>query len=640
VLKPQTTFQEQKALAAVRWLSRSLLVSAGTPRVLEFIAAVISVFLSVCASTAQGPENVLLVVNAESQDSRAIANRYVELRDIPTSNVVYLKGVSNLKGHKFGEESTLSWKFKKEILQPILKAIKDRGLENQIDCIAYSAGFPTRVNFNNPELKTYLEQTGQKYNLMLHAPWASITSLTYFHRNAFSKNPDFLRLDANRYANPHRMKVLANPFTGGNAQKFDLGVKQTSEKNYVNATATFVDLRKEHPKQLSVIYALARSFAFSGETDKAIMTLGHAKEVGFAYGSLLLRDAAFLGMHSEPRFVELVSDMEDLPDGLHATRSFSGRSYWGKNGWANGNADQGERYMLSSVLAVIGENGSTLQASLDRLESSAAADGTFPDGNVYFADHKDVRSKCRRGQFPFAVAELKTLGIRASIGPDLYPVNDSRVIGASLGSPSMDWSKSKSSFLPGAICDNLTSGGADFKGRQVHLTKFLDAGAAGASGTVYEPYALQAKFPTARWHAHYARGCTLAESYYQSVSGPSQLLLVGDPLCCPYGEFPKFDVEGIDNGDTFNGDFEFEIEEDSSSAKIDRFEVFFDGVYLDKLKDFGNVPVETDAIKAGRHELRVVAVAASPVGNKSSKKFRFTISRRGRQSSLEPQNQR
>ena len=575
---------------------------------------------------AQGPENVLVVVNAESQDSLAVANKYIGLRDIPACNVVYLTGVSNFRGHKHGEESTLSWKFKKEILQPILKAIKDRGLERQIDCIAYSAGFPTRVNFNSPELKRYLEQTGQKYSYSLHNPWASITSFTYFHRNATSKQPDFLKLDANRFANPLRMKVLANPFTAGDARKFDSAMKDVSDRKFLQATEKFTALAKDHREQVSVIYALARCFAHVGENRKSLAMLEHAKRLGFSYRSLLIKDEAFLALHSEPRFIKLVQAMEDLPNGLHPTRSFSSQKYWAKNGWANGNVDQGERYMLSSVLAVTSENRSPLQASLNRLEASVAADGTFPNGNVYFADHKDVRSKCRRGQFQFAAAELKSLSRSVSIDSDIYPIGDDRIIGATLGSPVLNWAKSGSMFLPGAICDNLTSaGGVWIQSSQTPLSEFLDAGAAGASGTVCEPYTFPAKFPTARWHAHYARGATLVESFFQSVAGPFQLLLVGDPLCCPFGKFPEFEIVGLDDGAKTKNDFELQVQTKTDSPKIVDCRVFLDGVFVSEFDPTESIPVQVDAMSDGYHEIRVVAVSEGPVANKRSKTLAFFV---------------
>ena len=60
---------------------------------------------------------------------------------------------------------------------------------------------------------------------------------------------------------------------------------------------------------------------------------------------------------------------------------------------------------------------------------------------------------------------------------------------------------------------------------QTPLSEFLRFGAAGASGTVTEPYSPSpTKFPSPMIQVHYARGCTLAEAFYQSVSGPYQLL--------------------------------------------------------------------------------------------------------------------
>jgi len=55
---------------------------------------------------------------------------------------------------------------------------------------------------------------------------------------------------------------------------------------------------------------------------------------------------------------------------------------------------------------------------------------------------------------------------------------------------------------------------------QTPLTEFLRFGAAGASGTVTEPYAIPAKFPDPFVHVHYVAGCCLAESFYQSITGP------------------------------------------------------------------------------------------------------------------------
>lgn len=577
---------------------------------------------------AQGPENTLVVVNEESADSRAIADRYVQLRNIPAVNVVYLRGIRTSK--KLGFESSSSKAFRSQILEPILKTMKRRGIEQQIDCIAYSAGFPTRINFQ-PELAKYLKNTGKKYSIHLHAPWASLTSLTYFHNNVFSDRPDFLELNANRYATASSTKILQNPFEGKEADLYSKAERFIEEKNYSEAGKILFQLGKRHPNQVTVPYALARILALKGDHQKAIEFLSYAQSRGFAYRSLVKRDTAFAALSGKAAFQSVLSKMEDLPEGVLPTRGFSGQSYWSKNGWPCASPQQGEKYLLSTVLALTGKGQSTLQQALAQIERSVAADGTAPAGNVYFAQHKDPRSKTRQAQFKFAAAELESLGRSAKIVGDKYPKNDDRVIGATLGSPTIDWEKTGSKFVPGALCDNLTSyGGLWKKAGQTQLTEFLNAGAAGAAGTVYEPYTIHPKFASARLHAHYARGCTLAEAYYQSVSGPFQLLIVGDPLCCPFGKFPNFEIKGLKDGTSVNGDFKLLIEETSDSSRIDHFEMFFNGVFAKRLDTAQPITVETDTIKSGDHEIRIVAVADSPIATRSSEKLFFTLNQSGR----------
>ena len=52
------------------------------------------VLLPLTAFAGGGPENVLLVVNANSDSSKMIANWYIHGRGIPARNLVYLDGVA------------------------------------------------------------------------------------------------------------------------------------------------------------------------------------------------------------------------------------------------------------------------------------------------------------------------------------------------------------------------------------------------------------------------------------------------------------------------------------------------------------------------------------------------------------------
>ena len=165
----------------------------------HLLFACCSCFCCAGLASAQGPENTLVVVNADSQDSLAVANLYVQLRDIPATNVVYL---NNVPGHKSSAESCTSVAFKKSILDPILDAMSSRGIEKQIDCVAYSAGFPTRIDIQ-PQVDFQRRQQSQGPNKF---SWASITSLTYFHRNAFSKNPNFFALECQSLFQPEAIE--------------------------------------------------------------------------------------------------------------------------------------------------------------------------------------------------------------------------------------------------------------------------------------------------------------------------------------------------------------------------------------------------------------------------------------------------
>jgi hypothetical protein len=119
----------------------------------------------------------------------------------------------------------------------------------------------------------------------------------------------------------------------------------------------------------------------------------------------------------------------------------------------------------------------------------------------------------------------------------------------------------------------------------------------------------------------------LAESFYQSVSCPFQLLIVGDPLCCPFGKFPQFEVKGLADGDTVSGDFILKIEPAAGSPPLESYEIYFDGVLLRKLTDTDELAVEINTINDGYHEIRVVGVGDSVVANRTSRAIGFVVNR-------------
>jgi hypothetical protein len=130
--------------------------------------------------------------------------------------------------------------------------------------------------------------------------------------------------------------------------------------------------------------------------------------------------------------------------------------------------------------------------------------------------------------------------------------------------------------------------------------------------------ALQAKFPLPSLQLHYVRGCSLAESFYQSVSGPFQLLIVGDPLCQPWAAFSKVSLVGIKPGDEVKGHFSVQpLVSAASGHKVGSFDLYTDGRVVARFAPGAALDLDTTKLLDGYHELRVVAVDADPVETQS-----------------------
>jgi hypothetical protein len=320
-------------------------------------------------------------------------------------------------------------------------------------------------------------------------------------------------------------------------------------------------------------------------------------------------------------------DAEGVPK---STDGFRGWHRYGAQGEVV--QDSGNRYLLSVMLGVTAGRGNSVPEIVRGLEAAAAADGTKPPGTIYFVTNDDVRTKTRSPAFPPIVRALEALGVKAEVVSGVLPAAKRDVAGLMTGAADFDWQASKSTIVPGAICENLTSFGGIFtpSAGQTPLSVFIRAGAAGSSGTVIEPYALQAKFPHPAIQVHYARGATLAEAFYQSVQAPYQLLVVGDPLCRPWATIPQVDVGTAGDGkdlaanDTLSGTIELlpratvagqksPRDGSASTGVVDHFTLFVDGVQLAQCRPGERLPLDTAQLADGHHELRVVATESSSV---------------------------
>jgi hypothetical protein len=297
-------------------------------------------------------------------------------------------------------------------------------------------------------------------------------------------------------------------------------------------------------------------------------------------------------------------------------------------------SEAGQHYILSTMLGFTSGRGNSVSEVIRSLRKSAGADGTFPSGTIYFAQNTDVRSRVRQHAFEPVARELRSLGIKSQIVQGIVPQGKPDVQGLTTGQAELNWTQANNKVLAGAICENFTSFGAVLAehGTQTPLSDFVRAGAAGSSGTVAEPMSLINKFPHPMLHVHYARGCSLAEAFYQSVHGPYQLLIVGDPLCRPWAKIPKVGVKGIQAGQVVNGTVQITPTILSPKDFQPRyFEIYLQGQKLAVVQADQSWDLDTTKLGDGYLELRVVAVDSAAIQTQGHLTLPFTINNNEKQ---------
>ena len=511
------------------------------------LAAGIAVASAPLAFAAAGPENALVVVNADSWASTFIANEYIAARHIPPANVVRLRNLPDFERMNVED-------FRTRILGPVLHAAEQRGLAPQIDCVLYSADFPWAIDVS-------ADLAGKQMPKVITQP-AAINGLTYMYSFTMGKNPGYLGLNVNFYyrhpmrgpvetdwsdEDKIRYKDAASALREIPAEPADPSTKNVPAAPVLSTSAAHSEpalrailekllaLRKSHPASTDLLYNIACAHARLGNPTAAIAALRDAVDHGWWDMHTAEMDPDLASIRGREDYALLAARAKSAKFELMPTSGFRGSVGWLPNGQPVP-AAKGMRYLLSTVLACTSGRGNSVTEAVHSLQRSIGADGSRPKGTVYFLENRDVRTTTRAWGFLRAAEKLRGIGVWSSIEQGVLPIGKGDVAGVTIGSADFAWEKSGSKLLPGAIGDNLTSyGGALGEGDgQTPLTEFIRHGAAGASGAVTEPFAIQAKFPAPFIHWHYAQGCSLAEAFYQSLAAPYQLLIVGDALCTPW----------------------------------------------------------------------------------------------------------
>ncbi|MCE9616190.1 MAG: TIGR03790 family protein [Lentisphaerae bacterium] len=244
--------------------------------------------------------------------------------------------------------------------------------------------------------------------------------------------------------------------------------------------------------------------------------------------------------------------------------------------------------------------GNSLEKVQACLRKGVASDSTFPSGTVYFVQTSDIRSTSRAWQQRDISQQLARLGVRAVI-TNAEPVSVRDVLGLQMGAP--DVRPERNRYLPGAMAEHLTSaGGVLVPSPQTKLTAWIEAGATASAGTVTEPYAIWAKFPSAQFFIYYASGCTLIESLYESIRCPLQLLLIGEPLASPWKPKGRLLLSGVD-GPLRDARVVRPRVESAYGFDYRHFRYYVDGRFM---HDGDSWTVDESALAPGAHRLRVV----------------------------------
>jgi len=276
----------------------------------------------------------------------------------------------------------------------------------------------------------------------------------------------------------------------------------------------------------------------------------------------------------------------------------------------------------SMMLGYTGKRGNTVQTIIRCLEKGAASDGTAPEGTVYFVTSDNVRSECRQWQYGMAQRELVAMGVKAVI-TGKFPRGRNDIIGLMMGAAKVKPDQGNR-YAAGCMAEHLTSAAAAFQSAsQTKLSAWIDAGVTASAGTVTEPLSIWTKFPNAWFFVHYASGCCVMESFFQSIRCPLQILLVGEPLAQPWGPKGDLILSGLEDPNV-TGILEVGAEVRSEpEAHYGQFMFLLDGKMIDT---GGLLEFDTTTVDDGVHTLRAVGYRTGLVRSQVFREKKIVIS--------------
>jgi uncharacterized protein (TIGR03790 family) len=238
-----------------------------------------------------------------------------------------------------------------------------------------------------------------------------------------------------------------------------------------------------------------------------------------------------------------------------------------------------------SFLTTMLTAGSLAQAKA-LVDQGVNSDATFPTAAVVLAKTDDPARTIREIQFNKTIFDTRLRGdYSVLVRRANSPAGEQNRLGYQTGLAS--FTVSPNTFVPGAMADSLTSFGGIIFGPsgQTPLLAFIHGGAAGSYGTVSEPTADLAKFPSPQNYFYQARGFSLAECYYQSLKMPYQGLIVGEPLAAPFALPATGGWIGTPPGTALGGTAALAVDFTAAdpTRPLQRVDLFVDGKFFQTL---------------------------------------------------------
>ena len=316
----------------------------------------------------------------------------------------------------------------------------------------------------------------------------------------------------------------------------------------------------------------------------------------------------------------------------------------------------GRKYLPCSLLGYTGRSGLAMSEWFDVMNRAKARDGTKPDGTIYWPLNNDVRTTLRQNQIGVVGPVWNQRGIRYQVtgtsDNDRWVQNRPDVVGGIVGQRNATTPAGirGGNVFRGGWIDNLTSIGGyiDFfvcQDTQMSLAKWLRAGADGASGSAYEPGAIDNKFPHAHIQTHFRAGASLAEAYWQSIQYPAEIFPMGDPLLQPWASFPNVTISAPANNAAVSGTISIAATAAATGGKTleNNLDLFVDGRRVNigahgetiaATRTAGGFSLDTTTLSDGWHDLRVIAYNNDSVRTQAEAKVAVTVNNAGQSIAL------